>query len=385
MGSAQAITFGQLLKRYRIAAGLTQEALAERSGLAVRSLSDLERDIRRLPHPDTVQRLVVALRLSTQDQAALTATIRWRRTPASTSPTEERPASALIRFVGRADEMERVARFLAGQEPPVLLFAGEPGIGKSRILHETAEVARATGWRVLVGGCTRRSGQASYTPLTDALAQEISRTSPQQLRLDVQGCAWLSRLLPELSERVPAPAPSWTLPPEQECRLLFAAVRRYLSNVAGPSGTVLVLDDLHWAGDDALDLLENLARVPANTAGAPLLLVGAYRDTDASPGSSLTVLTADLARDGLATQHSVGALNRQESLLLADLVLTNLRNTEANQSREAPSHAMRRVPGTSATPSAEPSELAPSIGPARWWCALLPRDLCDWVTSGWSR
>ena len=53
MGSAQAITFGQLLKRYRIAAGLTQEALAERSGLAVRSLSDLERDVRRLPHPDT--------------------------------------------------------------------------------------------------------------------------------------------------------------------------------------------------------------------------------------------------------------------------------------------------------------------------------------------
>jgi transcriptional regulator with XRE-family HTH domain/tetratricopeptide (TPR) repeat protein len=350
MGSAQAITFGQLLKRYRIAAGLTQEALAERSGLAVRSLSDLERDVRRLPHPDTIQRVVAALRLSAQDQATLTAAVHRGRTPASTSPTEDRPVSTLTPFVGRADAMNRVERFLAGQEPPVLLFAGEPGIGKSRILHEAAAVARTTGWRVLVGGCTRRSGQASYTPLTDALAQAIARTSLQQQRLDLQGCAWLSRLLPELSARALAPAPSWTLPPEQERRLLFAAVRRYLSNVAGPSGTLLVLDDLQWAGDDALNLLESLARVSTDTADASLLLVGAYRETEAQPDSSLTLLAGDLARDGLAAQYPVRALDHQESLLLADLVITTLRDTERTQSRGATAHAIQG--------SQEPSELA---------------------------
>ncbi len=333
MGSAQAITFGQLLKRYRLAARLSQETLAERSGLAVRSISDLERDVRRLPHPDTIQRLAMALRLSAQDQAALAATARRRGTPSPAPLAENKPASALTPFVGRAGEKVRVARFLAGHEPPVLLFAGEPGIGKSRLLHEAAESARATGWRVLTGGCTRRSGQASYAPLTGALAQAIAHTAPEQQRLDLQGCAWLSRLLPELDQRVLTPSPSWTLPPEQERRLLFAAVRRYLTNVAGPSGILLVLDDLQWASDDAIDLLESLARESADPSGQSLQIVGAYRDTEAQSDSVLTQLITDLARDGLATQHLLGPLDHHEALLLADLVLRALHDMTETQGR----------------------------------------------------
>ena len=47
--------FGSLLKRLRVAAGLTQEALAERAGLSVRAISDLERGVNRAPHDDTLQ------------------------------------------------------------------------------------------------------------------------------------------------------------------------------------------------------------------------------------------------------------------------------------------------------------------------------------------
>ena len=50
-------------------------------------------------------------------------------------------------------------------------------------------------------------------------------------------------------------------------RLVFQAARRFLENVAGPAGTVLVLDDLHWAGRDALDLLAS--RTPPHTPTAP--------------------------------------------------------------------------------------------------------------------
>ena len=49
MASAQPPTFGQLLKRYRTSAGLTQEALAERAGLSARGISDMERGLRRAP------------------------------------------------------------------------------------------------------------------------------------------------------------------------------------------------------------------------------------------------------------------------------------------------------------------------------------------------
>jgi hypothetical protein len=64
----------------------------------------------------------------------------------------------------------------------------------------------------------------------------------------LRGCAWLVRLLPELAGGPIEPLPPWTVSPEQERRLMVGAVERFLANVAGPAGTLLVLDDLQWAG-----------------------------------------------------------------------------------------------------------------------------------------
>ena len=75
--------FGDLLRRYRVAAGLTQEELAERAGVSTRGISDLERGARGLPRKDTLQLLLQALELSPEDRAALVAAAR--RSPASTA------------------------------------------------------------------------------------------------------------------------------------------------------------------------------------------------------------------------------------------------------------------------------------------------------------
>ena len=56
--------FGELLRHYRIAAGLTQEELAERAGVSIRGISDLERGARRTPHLTTASMLADALALS---------------------------------------------------------------------------------------------------------------------------------------------------------------------------------------------------------------------------------------------------------------------------------------------------------------------------------
>ena len=64
MAAAAPRPFGALLKRYRQAAGLTQEALAGQAGLSMRTISDLERGLKTRPHPDTVARLAAALRLA---------------------------------------------------------------------------------------------------------------------------------------------------------------------------------------------------------------------------------------------------------------------------------------------------------------------------------
>ena len=96
--------------------------------------------------------------------------------------------------------------------------------------------------------------------MVDALADSLRRLPSAEQRRYLQDCTWLVRLLPELAETGVVPSPNWVLPQEQERRLMFAAVTRYLAHVAGRAGTLLVLDDLHWAGPDAVDLLQALAR-----------------------------------------------------------------------------------------------------------------------------
>ncbi len=318
-GSAQ--RFGDLLRRSRLAAGLTQEELAAQAGLSVRGLSDLERGARLAPRRETVQLLAEALQLSAAERTQLEAAARQRGAPAvqasgGSLPSPQSSLSALP-FVGRAQELALLEQVLT-DGPPILLVAGEPGIGKSRLLQAGIERAQAQGWTVLTGGCHRRSGQEPFAPLVGTLADSLRRQSPNEQRLHLEGCAWLVRLLPELVETGVMSPPTWTLPAEQERRLMFATVARYLANVAGPAGTLLVLDDLHWAGPDALDLLQALVRAPADR---PLRLLVAYRDTDVKSQDPLAFLVADLAREGRATRAQLSPLEGAEATaLLAELL-----------------------------------------------------------------
>src|SRR4051794_24029188 len=69
-------SFGELLRRLRTRASFSQEELAERSGLSVRGISDLERGARRAPHLQTVRLLADALRVSEIDRTGLSVAAR---------------------------------------------------------------------------------------------------------------------------------------------------------------------------------------------------------------------------------------------------------------------------------------------------------------------
>jgi transcriptional regulator with XRE-family HTH domain len=73
--------FGALVRRYRLAAGLTQESLADRARLSARAISSYERGIRRAPYPDSLRQLVWALSLSGEEQTAFEAAAEGRRGP----------------------------------------------------------------------------------------------------------------------------------------------------------------------------------------------------------------------------------------------------------------------------------------------------------------
>src|SRR5690349_15599785 len=80
-------TFGGLLRRLRLAAGLTQERLAERAGLSAKAIIALENHPTRTPRLETVTRLADALGLDRGDRAHLLAAAR----PASVLPVAADP------------------------------------------------------------------------------------------------------------------------------------------------------------------------------------------------------------------------------------------------------------------------------------------------------
>src|SRR5438309_11923281 len=59
------VSFGALVRQYRLAAGLTQAALAERAGVSLRAVQDLERSVGR-PQRETARRLAEALALTAE-------------------------------------------------------------------------------------------------------------------------------------------------------------------------------------------------------------------------------------------------------------------------------------------------------------------------------
>ena len=137
------MSFGETLRTYRRAAGLTQEELAERAGISPRSISGLEGGDGSKPRRDTVALLARALGLTAADRAAFEATVqrepRLRSLPprAPEGPRHNVPRS-LTSFVGRDQEIRELGQVLAGA--PLVTLVGTGGIGKTRLAQELARV-----------------------------------------------------------------------------------------------------------------------------------------------------------------------------------------------------------------------------------------------------
>ena len=142
MTASRAPAFGDLLKRHRIAAGVTQEHLAEVARVSANAISSLERGIRRAPHRDTVALLAMALRLSEAERRnfeAAAAVMRGRGGSDASAPSRAVANSPafLTSFVGREYEIARLAELLADRR--LLTITGSGGIGKTRVSLEVSK------------------------------------------------------------------------------------------------------------------------------------------------------------------------------------------------------------------------------------------------------
>jgi hypothetical protein len=274
------LDFRGLLQRHRRARGLTQEELAARAGIGVRTLSDLERGVHPTARRSTVRRLAGALGLEGTDLATFEAAAAGDGRTASPGlpplfdPFPDGP------FVGRRAELERLCGVWDGSagRGRMVTVVGEPGIGKTRLAAEAAKRAADEGALVLAGRCDEHV-VLPYGPVAECL-HHLAAARPS---------GTLAALLLELTGGGPAPRRADGRPE------LPVAVSSALAEVARASRLLLVVDDLHWADRPTILVLRHLAR----TATPGLLVLATYQDTEVPPGSLLAATLADLRRAGV--------------------------------------------------------------------------------------
>jgi DNA-binding SARP family transcriptional activator len=206
-------------------------------------------------------------------------------------------------FAGRRAELDELrqalARTLAG-EARIVLVAGEPGIGKTRLAEELTAEVEALGARVVVGRSWEAGGAPPFWPWVQSLRAYVRETGRDALGEQLgTGGDDLARLLPELREEFPELAEQ-PAPESEGARFhLFEAVSAFLRRASEAVPLVIVLDDLHAADAPSLLLLRFVAR---EMAGSRVMIICAFRDVDPLPRQVLATTIAELVREPLATQ-----------------------------------------------------------------------------------
>ena len=212
---------------------------------------------------------------------------------------ERRPAASggESQFVGREAELRDLEAALAAAsagQGGLVMVGGEPGIGKSRLVGELSERARALDAEVVWGRCWEAGGAPAYWPWVQAIRAYGRRVDRSALQEQLAGAGdEVGYLLPEFRDLLPgSPVPD--APDSDSARFrLFDATSSFLRRAAEARPLMLVLEDLHAADAPSMLLLQFVAgELPASR----LLVVGTYRDIEVTPDHPLSSTLNDLNR-----------------------------------------------------------------------------------------
>lgn len=215
----------------------------------------------------------------------------------------------LLPFVGRSEELATLDDALRGARfgTRVILLTGASGTGKTRLASVLARKATSQGFTVLAGRCTDPPRQA-YQPVAAAI-EWLGRAAPELLLragLDEQ-CGPLARLAPSLT----APPLALSVPPATDPVTdryqMLASLRVLVRKLTEVRPVLFVLDDLHWATPESIEMVRALSQ---DTEGMALLILVIARP--------VTVESAPVTARGLrkleaeSRRITLGSLSEQD-------------------------------------------------------------------------
>lgn len=221
-------------------------------------------------------------------------------------------------FVGRSKEIDLFTQLLtqtATGRGRVLIFTGEPGIGKTRLIQETTRLASLKGFQVLTAQCYQMEKTLPYQPLIDLVRQMMEYDHRWQ-QLAAVWLRELALLVPEMEEVAVAamtiPPPSDELDESQQGRL-FQAIFHLFANQADRHRLVLVIEDIQWADTTTLQCLHYLIR---HITQVPIALIFTLREESLSTDVDLVALLHNLRREAHVRSLSLSRLTKEDTKVL---------------------------------------------------------------------
>jgi uncharacterized membrane protein len=204
-------------------------------------------------------------------------------------------------FMGRESERSTIRaaidRALRGHGS-VIMLAGGPGVGKTRLAMEMAEYASRVGFRCLVGHCYERDEPFPFLPFAEIIEGSVTEAASLDdfRRLIEENAAELVQIAPSLRRVFPDIPQPLELPSAQKRRYLFQSVSHTMWRAAQRRSQLYIVEDLHWADESTLALLIHLAN---RVSQLPVVIIGTYRNGYSENNPTLARTLEELIRMGV--------------------------------------------------------------------------------------
>ncbi len=239
------------------------------------------------------------------------------RKPRVVVPRSSPLALREIPLVGRVEDLrllKKAADSARRGEGNVVVLQGEAGIGKTRLAAELEVYVRSQDMQVLRGRCPtlfRMDGVHPYGLWKEVIRDYLDVCTPEQLyRVIGFYPAEVTKLVPELAQKLRVVPKSMPISPEHTRDRLYEGVSQFITNISREAPLLVILDDLQWADESSLLLLHYLALGVYEEA---LLLLGAYRDTYIDETHALSPVLTELNRERLLQSVSLDRLSFPEA------------------------------------------------------------------------